>query len=80
MAQRLLQQEAHQRTLEGLEAQLTQGLEDTRDAEVVVLGSGGGGGGGGGGEGEEGGGGGGGGGGRGGGGEGRKGRTKRTAV
>lgn len=38
VAQRLLQEEAHQRGLESLVAQLAQRLQDAGDAQVVVLG------------------------------------------
>lgn len=38
VAQRLLQEEANQRGLEGLVAKFTQGLQDASDPQVVVLG------------------------------------------
>lgn len=39
-AQSLIQQQTHQGGLEGLEAQLTQRLEDARDPQIVMLGPG----------------------------------------
>lgn len=38
VAQRLLQEETHQRGFEGLVAELAQRLQDASDAQVVVLG------------------------------------------